>query len=179
MRNRSSLLVSLVLALLVGPVNAHGPSRQKVVKEITINAPAAKVWAIIAAFCSISEWHPAVARCSNDGGNTIGATRILNIGAADGPAIHEALQAYDATAMSYKYKITKTDNAVLPVNTYSAFLTVSDNGDNSSRVEWKGGFYRAFPNNNPPPELNDEAALKAVSGVYETGLANLKKLAEQ
>jgi uncharacterized protein YndB with AHSA1/START domain len=179
MSTRRSLFVGLLLALATLSAPAHGPSRQKVTKDITINAPAAKVWTLVADFCSISEWHPAVAECTGTGGNAVGATRVLRIGAADGPTIAEELQTYDASAMSYKYKISKTDNAVLPVNTYSAFLTVIDNGDNTSRVEWKAGFYRAFPNNNPPPELSDEAAVRAVTGVYEAGLANLKKLAEQ
>lgn len=179
MPNRSPLVLFLLLFIIAPALSAHGPSRQKVIKEIIINAPPAKVWAIIADFCSISKWHPAVASCTDTGGNAVGATRILRIGTADGPAIEEQLQAYDAAHMSYKYKIAKTDNAVLPVNTYSAFLTVFDNGDSTSKVEWKSGFYRAFPNNNPPPELNDEAALKAVGGVFEAGLANLKTLAEQ
>lgn len=151
MLNRSSFLAVLMLVLMAGSVSAHGPSRQKVTKDITINAPAAEVWALIADFCSISKWHPGVAACTSDGGTTVGATWILRIGAADGSQITEQLQTYDAAAMSYKYKISETDNTVLPVNTYSAFLSVFDNGNNSSRVEWKGGFYRAFPNNNPPP----------------------------
>ena len=178
MSNRSVLALYLLLILITFAVSAHGPSRQKVIKDVVINAPAARVWAIVADFCSISKWHPAVADCTNEGGNAVGATRTLRIGAADGPAIEEQLQAYDATGMSYKYKIAKTDDTVLPVNTYSAFLTVLDNGDGTSKVEWKSGFYRAFPNNNPPPELSDEAALKAVTGVFEAGLANLKTLAE-
>jgi hypothetical protein len=45
-------------------------------------------------------------------------------------------------------------------------------------VEWRGAFYRAYPNNDPPPEKNDEAAVKAITGVYKSGLENLKKLVE-
>ena len=50
--------------------------------------------------------------------------------------------------------------------------------DDAAVVEWRGAFYRGFPNNDPPPEQNDEAAVKAVTGVYKSGLANLKKLVE-
>jgi uncharacterized protein YndB with AHSA1/START domain len=179
MFNRSSLLFFLLLLVVTTPALAHGPSRQKVTKDVTINAPAAKVWGIIADFCAIAKWHPAIASCKNSKGNIVGAQRTLRVGAADGPQILEELQTYDPSHMTYKYKIVKTDNTVLPVTTYSAFLTVTDNGNNTSKVEWKGGFYRAFPNNNPPPELSDAAAQKAVTGVYESGLANLKKLAEK
>lgn len=52
-------------------------------------------------------------------------------------------------------------------------------GDASkSTVEWKGAFYRGYVNNDPPPELSDEAAVKAVTGVYKDGLAALKKKIE-
>ena len=169
----------MICTLFFANSPAHGPSRQKVTKAVTINAPAAEVWGIIANFCAISEWHPAVAGCTSEGGNAVGATRTLRIGVADGPTILEELQTYDPAGMMYRYRILKTDNAVLPVTTYSSFLTVQDNGNNTARVEWRSGFYRAYPKNNPPPELSDEAAVKAVAGVYELGLANLKKLAEK
>lgn len=173
------LVVTLTLLVCMAPVDAHGPSRQKVTQDIQINAAPAKVWAMIADFCAIAKWHPAIAHCTAEGGNQIGGKRTLRVGKVDGPEIIEELQAYDAAAMMYKYKIVKTDNAVLPVNTYSSFLTVSDDGGGQTKVVWRGGFYRAYPNNNPPPELSDEAAVKAVTGVYQLGLSNLKKLAEQ
>jgi len=63
------------------------------------------------------------------------------------------------------------------VSNYTATLQVTAEGGKSV-VEWRGAFYRAFPGNEPPPDKNDEAAVKAVSGVYQRGLANLKQLAE-
>ena len=42
-----------------------------------------------------------------------------------------------------------------------------------TEVEWKGAFYRGFMNNDPPPELSDEASLKAVTDLYKAGLASL------
>lgn len=176
---RSRVLTLLALTILPSLVLAHGPSRQKVTHSITINAPAADVWALIADFCAISKWHPAIAACTLEGGNVVGAKRSLRVGKADGPEIVEELQAYDPATMMYRYKIIKTDNAVMPVTTYSAFLTVTAQGDKASTVEWRSGFYRAYPKNNPPPELNDEAAVKAVTAVYQQGLDNLKKLAEK
>ena len=38
--------------------------------------------------------------------------------------------------------------------------------------------YRGYPNNDPPPEFNDEAAIKAVGEVYRAGLEGLKKKIE-
>jgi hypothetical protein len=66
---------------------------------------------------------------------------------------------------------------VLPVNNYSSMLSVKGEGDTST-VEWKGGFYRGFMNNDPPPELSDEAAVNAVKGVYRSGLDALKQKLE-
>mgnify|MGYP001401639362 CR=1 FL=1 len=172
------LCLSILLLSFAAAVMAHGPSRQKVTKEIIVNAPAVKVWDLISDFCAIAEWHPAIVECDGNGGNTPGATRVLTIGEAGGPEIHEELQKFDTDKMTYKYKITKTNNAVLPVITYSSFLSVVDNGDETSKVTWRGGFYRAYPNNDPPPELSDEAAVNAVTGIYESGLQGIKELAE-
>ncbi|MEQ8663618.1 MAG: SRPBCC family protein [Gammaproteobacteria bacterium] len=172
--------IALSLALLAcGAVQAHGPSRQKVTETVTIAAPAQDVWALVADFCSIADWHPGVVACAGSGGNEAGATRVLTVGAEGGPRISEELLKYDAAGMTYKYKITETVMDVLPVTTYSAFFTVKDNGDGTSTVEWRGGFYRGYPNNDPPPELSDEAAVKAVTGTYSAGLAALKELAEK
>jgi hypothetical protein len=66
---------------------------------------------------------------------------------------------------------------VLPVNNYSATIVVLPAGG-ESKVEWRGAFYRGFPNNDPPPELNDEAALKAVGKIYRAGLESLKQKVE-
>jgi hypothetical protein len=71
------------------------------------------------------------------------------------------------------------DVKVLPVTNYSSTITVSPSADGKgSLVEWVGAFYRGFPNNDPPPELNDEPAIKAVTGLYHDGLAGLKKKIE-
>lgn len=89
--------------------------------------------------------------------------------------IEEAMEKHDAPGMNYFYRITAVDVKVLPVTNYSSWLTVKAIDANKSMVEWKGAFYRGYPNNDPPPELNDEAAIKAVSGVYRAGLDALKK----
>lgn len=173
------LLILLTTVSFSSTLSAHGPSRQKVTETVTVNAPADKVWGMVGDFCSIKDWHPGVVACDGEGGNEPGATRVLTVGEAGGPQIHEELLKYDSEKMSYKYKITSTVNEVLPVTTYSSFLTVKDNGDGTSIVEWRGGFYRAYPKNEPPPELSDEAALKAVTATYQGGLASIKQLAEQ
>jgi len=92
-----------------------------------------------------------------------------------GATIDESLYKYDAGAMSYSYRIDKVDVKVLPVNNYSSTITVLPAEGGKSTVEWRGAFYRGYPNNDPPPELNDDAAIKAVTALYRKGLDNLKK----
>ena len=167
----------LSVALLVaytGIASAHGPTRKKVVVTRDIAAPPEKVWALLGNFQDMS-WHPAIARTEGDGGNTPGATRTLTLG--NGGQIFEKLEKHDDLKHSLFYRIEKVDVKVLPVTNYSAWLSVKG-VDGGSVVTWKGAFYRGYPNNDPPPELNDQAAVDAVTGVYELGLDNVKKLAE-
>jgi hypothetical protein len=151
-------------------------SLQQITETIEIDAPPAKVWATIADFHDMS-WLAGVAKTTGAGGNERDvATRQLTLD--NGATIDESLYKYDAGAMSYSYRIDKVDVKVLPVNNYSSTITVLPGEGGKSRVEWRGAFYRGYPNNDPPPELNDEAALKAVGKVYRAGLENLKKKVE-
>lgn len=163
------------LTATFGPAWAHGPTRQKVRESIEISAPPAKVWAAISNFQDMS-WLPIVTKTTGEKGNEIGATRTLTL--TGGPTVEEELYKYEPDMQSYSYRITKVDVKVLPVTNYSSTLTVSPAPDGKSKLEWAGAFYRGFPNNDPPPELSDEAAVKAVSGLYKTGLEALKKKIE-
>jgi hypothetical protein len=170
----------LVLTLAAGlplVAHAHGPSRQKVELSVDVKADPATTWAVISDFCAIEKWQPAVAKCEQQGGNEPGATRTLTL-EGSGAVIRNELLKYDAQAMSYKYKITENDVKNFPVTTYAATLAVSPGEGGGSKVTVKAGFYRGYANNDPPPELNDEAAVKAVTSLYEAGLAEIRKLAE-
>ena len=59
--------------------------------------------------------------------------------------------------------------AVLPVTNYASTLCVNDEGG-KAKVVWKGGFYRGYPNNNPPAGQTDDDATTAVTGIYQAGL---------
>lgn len=172
-------LTSAFAALtLAQAAQAHGPTRQKISETVEINQPVEKVWAIVGPFDGLSKWHPVVASSVADKGNDIGSTRHVVLKAPGDPSIDEVLDKYDAATHSYKYEIPKVDPKILPVNDYTSFITVTDNGKGGSIVEWRGAFYRGYMLNDPPPELNDEASVAAVRGVYRAGLDNLKKIAE-
>lgn len=166
----------LACALLPATVLAHGPSRLKVVESIEIAAPADKVWARLSKFDDAS-WIPAVVKTEGTGGSEVGATRKLSLKGEGNPTVEEELVKLNADARSLTYKITAVDPKVLPVNNYSSTITVSGDAKKST-VEWKAGFYRGYPNNDPPPELNDDASQAAVTALYKTTLAELKKSLE-
>jgi hypothetical protein len=175
---RRTLLAGIALAAAASVATAHGPTRQKHTETVEIDAPAAKVWERIGNFQDMS-WHPAVKKTEGKDGNDIDATRVLYLDDEGKATIAEVLYKYSAEKMSYSYRITEVDVKVLPVTNYSSHLTVKPMGDNKSMVEWRGAFYRGYPNNDPPPELNEEAAIKAVSGVYRAGLDHLKQELEE
>ncbi|MFM7083458.1 MAG: SRPBCC family protein [Hyphomicrobium sp.] len=170
------LLISFIalFALMQGALQAHGPSRQKVVSKIEINAPIDKVWAVIGNFQDMG-WHPYIAKTEGTGGNSDGATRKLTL--KSGGVISEKLSKYDNETRSLAYEITDVDVKVLPVTNYSAQISVNGTPEKTI-VEWRSAFYRGFVNNDPPPELSDEAAVKAINDIFQTGLVGLKKKME-
>ncbi len=172
------LHIGIAIAALALPQAgwAHGPSRQKITETIVIDAPPAKVWDTIKDFHDLT-WFSGVAKTTGEGGNEPDAAK-RQITLDNGATIDESLYKYDAEEKSYSYRIDTVDVKVLPVNNYSSTIAVLPAEGGKSTVEWRGAFYRGYPNNDPPPELNDEAAIKAVTAVYRKGLESLKKKVE-
>ncbi|HRO13490.1 MAG TPA: SRPBCC family protein [Paracoccus sp. (in: a-proteobacteria)] len=172
---KSVLIAALAAATgLAAPAAAHGPVRLKVELAQVLDASPDEVWATIGRFDDMS-WLPGVARTeltadSPSATEPDKSTRILHLEADAGdPAITEQLTKWQPEKRCYAYRITQVDVAVLPVTNYASTLCVNDEGG-KARVVWKGGFYRGYPNNDPPPDQNDETALKAVTGIYQAGL---------
>jgi Polyketide cyclase / dehydrase and lipid transport len=171
---RALALGLAVLALFPIAASAHGPSRQKVTETVEINAAPDKVWKVIGNFQDMS-WNPAITKTEGTGDNNAKATRTITL--KSGGTIEEELDKYDADTMTYKYEMHHPDVKVMPVNDFSGMLSVKGEGDKST-VQWRGAFYRGFMNNDPPPELNDEASKKAVTAYFREGLDALKKKLE-
>lgn len=167
-------LALVALAILPATVFAHGPSPQKVEKSVVIKADPAKVWAIVKDFGNMQKWHPLVAstKLEKKGDDTF---RLLTL--KNGGTIYEKLKSADDTDMKIKYEIVE---GVLPVADYNAYMTVKAGpGAGESTVTWVGRFYRVYKLNPPiPAGQDDESAVNAVNNVFDTGLPNLKKVAE-
>ncbi|HKE47488.1 MAG TPA: SRPBCC family protein [Rhodanobacteraceae bacterium] len=151
---------------------AHTPVL-KVTKSVTIDAPADKVWDQVKNFDGLNTWHPAVAKDEIVSGknNEVGAERLLTL--KDGGTIKEKLLAFDAKNHSYKYAILE---GVLPVSDYTSTVSVVAAGKDKSTVTWSGSFKRKDTSEKPAANADDATATKTMSGVYEAGLDNLKKM---
>ena len=172
-------LVALSISLVPFTAAAHGPSPQKVEKSITIKADPAKVWAIVKDFGGINKWHPAIASVKleqkKDESGEMATFRTLTL--KDGGTIIEKLRGADDGLMKLKYEMV---SGVLPLTDYNASMAVAK-GDKpgETTVTWVGRFYRLYKLNPPiPAGQDDETAVKAITGVYDAGLAGLKKVAE-
>ena len=171
----------IILALIIAPALAfaHGPSRQKVVEEIEINASPDKVWSIISDFCSIQDWHPGIKSCTADNGSKIESVRTIEL--ENGEKIKEKLFKLDVGNKRIQYAMQLEKGRVipgLPIATHGATMSVSESGS-GSKVQWKGAFYRSFPGQQPPPDQTDQACIEAVTKLYKTGLEGIKAAAEK
>src|SRR5262245_40114818 len=91
----AALALSLgVLATAVPAV--AGPRIKGIMQDITIKAPAEKVWARVGKFQDMS-WHPRVTKTEGTGGEELQATRTLHL--AGGGVVEQTLMYKDP--MSY------------------------------------------------------------------------------
>lgn len=167
-------LMLLALASLPFAAVAHGPSPLKVEKNIIIKAEPTKVWALVKDFGNMHKWHPGVAstKLEKKGDETFRTLTLKN-----GGSVSEKLRSADDADMKLKYEIT---TSTLPLTDYNAFMRISK-GDKpgETNVQWVGRFYRLYKLNPPiPPGQDDETALKAIEGIFDSGLAGLQKTAE-
>jgi hypothetical protein len=89
----------------------------------------------------------------------------------DKPLIPEDIWLYNYI----KYEITES---VLPVREYGATLKVEAAGDNKTIVTWRAMFKRQDPANPGAAGKDDAAAKAAISGIFKSGLENIKKISE-
>ena len=165
-------LLALTLGAFSGAAGAHDAQRVKYVASVRIAAPAARVWSMIGHFHDLS-WDRLVASTTGPGGDTPDATRTITL--KTGVVLpNEELERYEPANFTYATFLPHVDVKMFPVTNFSSILVVLPQPDGGSRVEWRCAFYRGYPNFGPPPELNEAAAIKAVSSLTQPALDGLK-----
>ncbi|MBS7538859.1 SRPBCC family protein [Ancylobacter lacus] len=165
------LLAAVLLTFACfAPAEAHGPTPQKVEESVIIPAPPEAVWKVLGAFGGIAGWHPLVKQASATGGDAPGAERVLTLATGE---ITDGLDDYSAAERRYAYRLSKENIEALPVSFYTAEIQVKD-APGGSEVVWIARFYRADTTNEPPDNLNDEAAIAAMTTFFRAGLEGLK-----
>lgn len=119
-----------------------------------------KVWAAVGDFCSISKWHPVVAKCEIV---EIDGVKHRRLTTGDGGVLLEKLTASDDAGMTYSYEIVESP---LPVANYKSTFTVKEDDDGAAIV-WQGTF--------DAKDASDEKAAEVIKGIYDAGLQNLSK----
>ncbi|MBN4096221.1 SRPBCC family protein [Methylobacterium sp. OT2] len=171
-----TLALAATAALVAATAQAHGPTRRKITESIEINSPADKVWAVVGDLKN-SDWMQNVTKTELNGDPAGKFKRVLTL--KNGNQISETSNKYKPEDKLFSYYIDKVDVKDLPANDYSATITVEPEGNAKSKVEWKAAFYRGYMNNDPPPDLNDEASEKGVGDWIKASLANLKAKVEK
>jgi hypothetical protein len=167
-------ILCFILALLSAAPHAlaHGSDRLKVIETIVLDAPPETVWAAVGNFHDLG-WDPAIRKTEGDGGNTVDSFRTTTL--SNGGTITEQLVSYDATKMTYSTFLPHNDPAALPVTNFSTILTVKPAPSGGTEVVWRAAGFRGYPNDNPPPSLNDEVAVKAMHEYLRAGLDALRR----
>jgi hypothetical protein len=171
MRN-TVLAVALAMVAGAQTAAAHDAQRVKYVASVHIAAPPAKIWAVIGHFQDL-RWNRLVANTTGKGGDVPDATRTVTL--TNGVVLpDEELERYEPENFTYATFLPHVDPNVFPVTNFATILVVLPAPDGGSKVEWRCAFYRGYPNFNPPPALNEAAAIKAVSAYTQPALDGLK-----
>lgn len=121
----------------------------RVVKEVA--APVQDVWDHLSDFARIKPGGPIEA--VEYEGEGVGMIRRLTMG---GGVVVERLDVHDAQTHTFTYAIIN-DDCPLPFASYSATVKITDNGNNTSTVDWTGTF----------EAKGDEAqAINVATGIY-------------
>ena len=162
-------LLGAVPALLLTTAALQVLHAAEVTQTITTTASPVKVWTLIGPFDGIAAWLPGAASSPADNGNNTGSVRVITLKAPGNPTVTEKLTG--TLAHSYRYEIVKVDPKVLPVQDYTSTIWVT-RGPTGTTIHWHGTF-------EPAGGASEAAATKAVAGLYQAGLANIKTMVEK
>ena len=140
---------------------------QHVVRSTVIDAPIARVWAVLRDFNSHDQWHDVVAESRIEGserGDQVGCVRSFTL--KDGHRIREQLLTLSDSEYKSTYCIVE---ATVALQRYVATLTLKPVTDGDRTFwHWESTF-------EAPPGQERELREMVAEGVYEAGFANLRR----
>ena len=158
--------MGFVLALgLAAPVMAHGPARLKTEQTVLLDAPVEEVWQVVGNFLDPS-WDPSTESVEASSAEK-GATRKRTLKV--GGTVTEELMKLDPAKYAISTRFVEDNIEAVKASNYASHITLKDEGG-KTLVSIKGAFYRAFPQNEPPADLNDEASTAAVEAHHQAAL---------
>ena len=168
-------LVGLVMTASVA--FACGPTPQKVLKKVTINATTEQVWRILDRFDAIAEWHPDVEKSASVqkfGEDADTPHRLITL--KNGQTLEEKRRMLPTGEMKLDYQMTDGD---FPVSNYRGVMQVKAGATpKETTVTWLGRFNNQANMLDAPEGKDNAAAIAAITAFYEHGLAGLKTYAE-
>jgi mxaD protein len=155
---------TLLAVALLAAGHATAAAQLHVRKTAVIDVPVDKVWELAKDFGHLDAWHPAVAKDEIVDGkdDEVGAVRLLTL--KGGGTIKEKLLGFNDAGHRFKYEILE---GALPVSGYVSHFSLKSLGPAKTLVVWSGSF--------ESKGADDKTAKEAISGVYTSGLDNLKK----
>ncbi len=140
---------------------------QKVVRSTVIDAPIARVWAVLRDFNSHDQWHDVVDASRIEGGergDQVGCVRSFTL--KDGNRIREQLLTLSDKDYRSTYGIV---DATVPLQRYVATITLKPVTDgNRTFWHWESSFAT-------PPGMERELREMVARNVYEAGFDNLRR----
>ena len=132
-----------------------GTGPAAVSESVTVDAPAAEVWAVVGEYNNMNRWHPAV-KISRQ------MAEFRHLVLHNDAVIVEEETARDDAGMSYSYRIV---SGPLPVSEYQSSITVTAVSDSQSTVTWSSTF-----------NAETSEATSTIREVYKSGLNNLESM---
>jgi NADPH2:quinone reductase len=144
---------------------------QHVVRSTVIDAPVARVWAVLRDFNSHDRWHDVVAESRIEGderSDQVGCVRSFML--KDGNRIREQLLTLSDSEHKSTYCIVE---ATVPLQRYVATVTLKPVTDGDRTFwHWESSFAT-------PPGRERELSQMVARDVYEAGFANLRRYLER
>lgn len=147
--------------------NAHGPTPQKVDETIEIQSEPDIIWKKIKDFDNVKVWNPMI----SDVEITEPGTRVITL---EKGKVTESLDELNEEERYISYRLLQEDVNVIPISFYSVKVGVSPS-DTGTEVYWQARLYRADTGNFPSEEMNDEAAVNAMTELARSSLEKLKE----